>query len=340
MNVLVTWGSKLGGTEGIARRVAVALQAEGHTVTSQPAGAVHGLAAFDGVVIGGALYASRWHVDARRFVAEHVRELRRMPVWLFSSGPLDATADADQIPPVTQVQALMERIGAQGHVTFGGRLEAGARGFTAQAMAKTRAGDWRNPERIRAWATEVGRALPHARPRAAVVPPGRPLVRLLGHAAFGWMACAAILLALLALTSTTTALVVRAVATPLVFAPLAWRYFRVRGAREALPAALGFAAVAAILDLAIVGTLIAPGGGLVLGVTGWLTLALIVLVTWPVGFVTAMLPARYHPVEGPCTEPRPIAPAVAAAPASPPLPLPPPPPPPPPRPPVSSSPAR
>jgi menaquinone-dependent protoporphyrinogen oxidase len=75
-------------------------------------------------------------------------------VWLFSSGPLDGSA-AEDIPPVPQVQELLERIGARGHVTFGGRLSADAKGFPASAMAKTHAGDWRDPERIRGWAADV-----------------------------------------------------------------------------------------------------------------------------------------------------------------------------------------
>ena len=37
------------------------------------------------------------------------------------------------IPPVPQVQELLERIGARGHVTFGGRLPADAKGFPASA---------------------------------------------------------------------------------------------------------------------------------------------------------------------------------------------------------------
>jgi menaquinone-dependent protoporphyrinogen oxidase len=79
-------------------------------------------------------------------------------VWLFSSGPLDGSAP-EEIPTVPQVQALSDRVGARGHVTFGGRLPADAKGFPASAMAKTHAGDWRDPARIRAWAAEVAAEL-------------------------------------------------------------------------------------------------------------------------------------------------------------------------------------
>lgn len=93
---------------------------------------------YDAVFIGGALYAGRWHRDARRFVKRHPGALRERPVWLFSSGPLDGSA-IEAIPPVPQVQELPTRIGARGHVTLGGRLPADAKGFPASAMAKTHA---------------------------------------------------------------------------------------------------------------------------------------------------------------------------------------------------------
>jgi menaquinone-dependent protoporphyrinogen oxidase len=170
MRVLVTWGSENGGTAGLAQTLARTLQRDGIVVDAQPAHHVDSLHGFDAVIVGGALYAKRWHREARRFVARHRLALRRVPVWFFSSGPLDASADAAEIPPTAQVAALMRRTGARGHRTFGGRLAPDARGFIAHAMAKTRAGDWRNPERVRAWADELAIALPAATPGIAVEP--------------------------------------------------------------------------------------------------------------------------------------------------------------------------
>jgi menaquinone-dependent protoporphyrinogen oxidase len=120
---------------------------------------VRSLAGIDAVIVGGGLYANRWHRAARRFVLRHREALRQLPVWFFSSGPLDDRADREILAPPGQVQRLMERVGALTHVTFGGRLSPDARGFPASAMARTHAGDWRNPERIRAWAAELARRL-------------------------------------------------------------------------------------------------------------------------------------------------------------------------------------
>jgi hypothetical protein len=61
---------------------------------------------------------------------------------------------------------MANRVGALGHATFGGRLAADAKGFPARAMAKKRAGDWRDPAQIGAWAADIARALPFARPGA------------------------------------------------------------------------------------------------------------------------------------------------------------------------------
>jgi menaquinone-dependent protoporphyrinogen oxidase len=120
-----------------------------------PARNVGDLAGFDAVIVAGALYAHRWHRHARRFVRRHTTTLRGLPVWLVSSGPLDDSASTRDIAPTKQVAKLIERVGARGHVTFGGTLAADAKGFPASAMAKTRAGDWRDLEQVRRWVATV-----------------------------------------------------------------------------------------------------------------------------------------------------------------------------------------
>ena len=107
------------------------------------------------VVVGGGLYANRWQKHARKFVKRNTRALRDLPVWFFSSGPLDDSATETEIPPTKQVRKLMDRVGAEGHMTFGGRLEADVKGFPAGAMAKENAGDWRDPEHIGAFAEKI-----------------------------------------------------------------------------------------------------------------------------------------------------------------------------------------
>ena len=155
MKVLVTYGSKLGGTEGLAAMVGDELRHAGCDVDVRPAAEVTEVAGYDAVIVGGALYASRWHRDAARFVRRHRRELRDRPVWLFSSGPLDESAETKEVAPVGQVRKLMRQIDAAGHQTFGGRLAPDADGFIARSMAKKLSGDWRSPQHVARWTAEI-----------------------------------------------------------------------------------------------------------------------------------------------------------------------------------------
>ena len=122
MQVLVAYGSKRGGTAGLAAMVGRALEAAGVSADVRTAGKVGSLDRYDAVIVGGALYATRWHPEARRFVKHRAAELSRRPVWLFSSGPLDDSAVQHDIPPVPQVCKAMRLCHARDHATFGGRL--------------------------------------------------------------------------------------------------------------------------------------------------------------------------------------------------------------------------
>jgi menaquinone-dependent protoporphyrinogen oxidase len=159
MRVLVVYGSKRGGTAGLAEMLGDALVAEGLTVDVRPARMPGSPTGYDAVIVAGALYAFRWHRDARRFVRRNAQTLRGLPVWLVASGPLDATARAGKLPPVRHVAKLVEKIGARGEVTFGGRLEPDAKGFAASAMAKKLSGDWRDTEQVREFASLVARSV-------------------------------------------------------------------------------------------------------------------------------------------------------------------------------------
>lgn len=166
MRVLVTFGSKRGCTAGLAAWIGEALREEGLAVDVVPARKARHVEHYDAVLVGGALYALRWHRDASRFVLRHARALRGREVWFFSSGPLDDSAGKSELPPIPQVRHLMELAGARGHVTFGGALAPDAKGFVASKMARTQSGDWRDPARVKAWAHALALELHAVRRRA------------------------------------------------------------------------------------------------------------------------------------------------------------------------------
>jgi menaquinone-dependent protoporphyrinogen oxidase len=156
MTILVAYGSKRGGTKGLAESIGAALRDLGDEVSVLDARAVRNLDGMHAAVVVGALYANRWHRDARVFVARYRKALAEIPVWLVASGPLDDSADGGKLPAVAHVAAAAASVGARGEATFGGYLAADAKGFPASAMARNgRAGDWRNDTKIREWAAAV-----------------------------------------------------------------------------------------------------------------------------------------------------------------------------------------
>jgi menaquinone-dependent protoporphyrinogen oxidase len=289
MRILVTWGSKAGGTRGIAETIAAALRQHGVDVVAEPAGSVVALTGFNAVIVGGALYANRWHPAARRFVTANLAALREVPVWFFSSGPLDASADTSLIPPVSEVAVLMERAGALGHETFGGRLAPDAKGFPASAMARKRAGDWRNPEHARAWAESIVTMLPRAVPLPPREPAGGSMARVAWFALGGAVIAAAVAVALRTVPSPWFAAVLHAFAAIAITAAVAGAYFTARGARQPVPVAFAFALAAIILDLVVATALRDYSIFAHIGAT-WLPYVLIFLTTWATGAIVLMIP--------------------------------------------------
>lgn len=88
MNVLVTYASRHGATQGIAERIAAILERDGVATTLRPADDSRDVAGFDAFVIGGASYMAHWLKEATDFVRRNRRALEGHPVWLFSCGPL------------------------------------------------------------------------------------------------------------------------------------------------------------------------------------------------------------------------------------------------------------
>ncbi|MEU2287714.1 flavodoxin domain-containing protein [Streptomyces sp. NPDC013178] len=158
--VLVTYGTTNGSTEQIAETIADVLRKEGLTAETLPAQSVASVESYDAVVVGGGLYAGRWQKHARRFLRRHRRDLAERPLWLFSSGPLDASASERDIPPVPAVKKAMTRLDAREHVTFGGCLEEGAKGWVAGMILRNgKGGDFRDFTAIETWAAHVAAEL-------------------------------------------------------------------------------------------------------------------------------------------------------------------------------------
>jgi menaquinone-dependent protoporphyrinogen oxidase len=169
MTVLVAYGSLGGSTGEIAEWIAEELRSAGLPVHLRAAGEVADVAGYEAVILGSAVYASGWHADARRFTWRFAGRFTDRPVWLFSSGPLDTSADQGTATPVPHAEIALRELPAREHVTFGGRMTGEAHGWLGvlarQVAHAGDAGDFRNPDRVRAWARAVGGQLrPAGRP--------------------------------------------------------------------------------------------------------------------------------------------------------------------------------
>jgi menaquinone-dependent protoporphyrinogen oxidase len=161
--VLVAYATKMGGTKEIAEAIAARIRADSHEVTVLDAADVRSVEQYEAVVLGSALYSTRWRPEAVKLLKRNENALAGKSVWLFHSGPLGPEVAVQKAP--RKVRELAARIGAEEPKTFGGRLTPQtAVGFLARKMANgPMAGDRRDWEEIDRWAHSIAEHLVAAR---------------------------------------------------------------------------------------------------------------------------------------------------------------------------------
>jgi menaquinone-dependent protoporphyrinogen oxidase len=156
MRILVSAASKHGSTAEIATALAAGLRHHGAQVDVVPPEKTPDTDRYDAVVLGSAVYRSRWLRSARTFAEEHGDSLRRRTVFLFSSGPI-----ADGQRPVNNpydVSVVAGRVGAREHRMFAGKLDPAVLGTGERMVARmvgARSGDFRDWDAIGAWASKI-----------------------------------------------------------------------------------------------------------------------------------------------------------------------------------------
>lgn len=131
-NVLVAYGTTNGSTAEIAETIAEVLRKDGLTVDALPARSVPSAAAYDAVVVGGGLYAGRWHKDARRFVRRHGKALAERD----AGRAVGSHGELRTNPQARAVQAVAVQIAARAEGDAGGQRrgeQLGGRGRGVRA---------------------------------------------------------------------------------------------------------------------------------------------------------------------------------------------------------------
>lgn len=160
MRAIVVPASKHGAALDVAEAIAVELRYQGLDADVWRPRDVRSLATADAVIVGSGIYDGRWLPLARDFLARHAEALRRMPVWLYSVGPVGRPLRPAGRAP--EGEALAASVHAAGHRTFAGRIDEGdldPRECAAAAALKAPQGDYRDWDSIRAWARTIAQAL-------------------------------------------------------------------------------------------------------------------------------------------------------------------------------------
>lgn len=151
--VLVAYSSKTRSTAEIAEAIADEIRRSGIEAVAADVHERPDARDFDAVVLGSALYIFRWRRGARAFARRNARALLERPLWMFSSGPFDRSAEEGEVPMVKGARRIFERLHARGHKTFGGR--AGSPRIQAALEKDGKPIDYRNFEQIRGWARGI-----------------------------------------------------------------------------------------------------------------------------------------------------------------------------------------
>lgn len=160
--VLVTFASRMGSTQEIAETIGRELQTFGMDVVVAPCTENVNPEGFDGVIIGSAIYTRRWLKAATKYLKRHAHGLDPQTTWLFHSGPCGEGAVDEQVPAPKAVGRITVRHGLPAPVTFGGRLDIDhAAGPVSRWMSAEGplSGDFRDWDRIHAWAAEIAHQL-------------------------------------------------------------------------------------------------------------------------------------------------------------------------------------
>jgi menaquinone-dependent protoporphyrinogen oxidase len=172
MTVLVAAASRHGATWELAEAIGAALidadcpvdlvrLVDAHT-DPDPTG-------YEAVLLGSAVYGAHWLVAAVRWADDHREVLRRMPVWLFSSGPVTGTplpAEQDAV----LVAGVTADLGARGHRLFGGKVDRARLDPEELAIVtafRVEDVDARDLPAARAWAGDLAAELRRERDRRA-----------------------------------------------------------------------------------------------------------------------------------------------------------------------------
>lgn len=158
---LVTYGSKRGSTAEIAERIGETIRQKGWLVDVLDARTVNDVSPYSTIILGSSVYMGRWHKGAVVFLKKNIESLKKLPVWLYISGPTGQGIPMEQMDGQLypqSLQPLIKRLNPKAIVCFGGKLALEKLNLLERWIikkVKSPAGDFRNWEDIKHWAETI-----------------------------------------------------------------------------------------------------------------------------------------------------------------------------------------
>jgi menaquinone-dependent protoporphyrinogen oxidase len=159
--VLVTYASQYGSTGGVADAIGKELCSKDVTSDVVLIKNASNVSSYQGVVIGSAIYRSKWLSEALEFVQENRDILRQVPVaYFFVCMSLSRPTEENRVKVLSYMDPILKavpKIRPVGIGTFAGALDYSNLSLINKTILKSKGtpeGDFRNWNSIRAWARE------------------------------------------------------------------------------------------------------------------------------------------------------------------------------------------
>ncbi|MDO5673189.1 MAG: flavodoxin domain-containing protein [Actinomycetaceae bacterium] len=156
MKILLAVASKHGTTAELATWIASRLEEQGFEVMQAKAQDVTSLAGIDAIILGSAVYLTKWMDGAYRFIKTFEAELRRIPTFAFSVGLSRTKSGGVQDP--SRVGPVLLTIEPIKYKTFKGALDPAKLNLRERTIAKLGGayeGDFREHDEVNAWTDEI-----------------------------------------------------------------------------------------------------------------------------------------------------------------------------------------
>lgn len=142
--VLIAYGSKHGSTAETAEAIGRQIRESGFEVEVREAESIGSIDAYGAVVVGGSIYAGRWHPHVKEFIRRFESGLREVPVAFFAMGP--KTSEPDDIASAReQLELTLKKlpdVGARPIAIFGGVVDPEKLRFPFSRLPASDARDW------------------------------------------------------------------------------------------------------------------------------------------------------------------------------------------------------